>query len=513
MKVPKIRVASGNPFEKDMPLLAIAVSTEDAQDPNSVLAEMMREKFRLTIIANWGREFSGKPGEQLVLTPAPRERLEDACFYDSVPCRILLVGLGPKDEVTAEKFRRAGGIVGQYAKEHKISWVSLYLQPEDEWNVFAEGVALALYEYTHKDKDTPVSDIELFLPEEHIPFTEALLSDTSALIAAKYRARDWGNTPANLLTPAQFANDAHLLALHLGLKGCRYDRGWMEDHRMGALLAVARGSREEPRFCHFWYTPKDYDPAKGRLRKVVLIGKGVTFDAGGISLKPGLKMDEMKYDMCGGAAVFASMITVAQMQPNCEVHFVVPMTENLPDGNAVKPGDVVTAMDGQTIEVLNTDAEGRLILADALCYVKKEIKPDGPNDIVFVCATLTGAVIVALGHDKTALYSNNDALAQEILATEAVTGEGLWRMPLIPEIAEDFKSKFADMANIGKPGEGGSIGGGIFLQKFVPENWNWAYCDIAGTAWGARASVSYNVTGATGVMVGTFTEIVRSAQE
>jgi leucyl aminopeptidase len=512
MKVPNIKIVSGNPFEKEMLLLTIPVFTEDAQEPRSILTTTMRTQYGLAIIANWKNDFSGKVGERLALTPVARE---GGC----APFRILLVGLGSEDEVTVEKFRRAGGYAGQYAKENKISQVSCFLPPRrglsslytsvDCTQAYIEGVALALYEYQHgKKEDAPASLIELFFPDTL--FTEEVLTETVALISAKYLARDLGNTPANLLTPTVFAKKAEVLARYLGFTHRVFGLPGIKSRRMGLLLAVSRGSRETPVFFHAWYMPEREDGGIEPLPKVVLIGKGVTFDAGGTSLKPGLKMDEMKYDMCGGAAVIASMITVAEMKPNCEVHFVVPMTENLPDGNAVKPGDVVTAMDGQTVEVLNTDAEGRLILADAFCYVKEHIKPDGPDDIVLDFATLTGAVIIALGHYKTGFYSNNDELA-EFIAGEADTGEALWRMPLVEEMEDELKSDFADMANIGNSQTGGSIMGALFLKKFIGEKWNWAHIDIAGTAWlKGKSAISYQPPGATGVMVGTIASILKT---
>ncbi len=508
MKVPNIKVVSNSPFEKEMPLLAIAVFTEDMQSKNSCLPVTMRRVYGLPILANWQEEFSGKSGEQLVLTPMSRET------GGSTPWRILLVGLGAKDKITAEGYRRAGGAVGQYAKEHKISDISLLphtlmMVRQDYAAAYVEGAALALYKYRHGEKDIPLS-IDLFsAPYE---FVENTLPQTIALMDAKYLARDLGNTPANLLTPFGLSEKAQSLASSFGF-GCKVlQLRDIRAERMGLLLAVSKGSAEKPRFFHAWYAPKREAGDTETLPKVVLVGKGVSFDAGGISLKPSAKMDEMKYDMCGGAAVIASMITVAEMKPNCEVHFVVPMTENLPGGKAVKPGDVVTAMDGQTVEVLNTDAEGRLILADAFCYVKEHIKPDGEYDMVLDFATLTGAMVTSLGHYVTGFFSNSDDLAEVITLDTDYSGEALWRMPLVEEMEDETKSDFADMANIGNSQTGGSIMGALFLKKFVGEKWqHWAHFDIAGTAWlKGKSAISYNPPGATGVMVGTIAAILKN---
>jgi leucyl aminopeptidase len=254
------------------------------------------------------------------------------------------------------------------------------------------------------------------------------------------------------------------------------DEKSMEKLGMGSLLSVSRGSSEPAYLIHLVYKP-----AKKAKRKICLVGKGLTFDSGGISIKPSARMDEMKYDMSGGAAVLGTFHALAGLNPDVEVHGLVPTSENMPDASSVKPGDVVTASNGLTIEVLNTDAEGRLILADALAYAEKTIKPDAMIDL----ATLTGAVVVALGHELTGVMGNSKTLSDELVASGQTTGELVWPLPIIDFHKEDMKGSVGDLKNIGSPSTGaGSCTAGAFLANFVGDI-PWAHLDIAGTAWGA----------------------------
>jgi leucyl aminopeptidase len=256
------------------------------------------------------------------------------------------------------------------------------------------------------------------------------------------------------------------------------DETAMKDLGMGSLLSVSRGSAEPAYLIHLVYKPK-----KKAGRKVCLVGKGLTFDAGGISLKPSPKMEDMKYDMSGGAAVLGTFQALAELAPNgVEVHGLVPASENLPDGKANKPGDLVTAMNGMTIEILNTDAEGRLILADALAYAVAKIKPDAMIDL----ATLTGAVITALGHELSGLMGNDQSVIDALIASGKRTGEQVWPLPLHDCHKREMKGRIGDLKNTVSPGFGaGSSGGGAFLSNFVGEV-PWAHLDIAGSAWGAE---------------------------
>jgi len=289
-------------------------------------------------------------------------------------------------------------------------------------------------------------------------------------------ARDLGNLPGNFCTPSVLADEAKALAKKSGLKVQILDRKQMEALRMGSFLAVAQGSDEPPKLIVLEWRGGEKGAAP-----IALVGKGVTFDSGGISLKPGEAMDEMKYDMSGASAVLGTMSAAATMKLPLNIVAVIPATENMPSGRAIKPGDIVTSMSGQTIEILNTDAEGRLILCDALTYVAR-FEPSTVIDL----ATLTGACVIALGHHHSGLFTKDDTLAQDLLRAGQDTLDTCWRMPLDDEYQEQLKSPFADMANIGgRPG--GSITAACFLARFA-KGYAWAHLDIAGTAWKSGAA-------------------------
>ncbi len=306
--------------------------------------------------------------------------------------------------------------------------------------------------------------------------------------------RELANLPANICTPKYLAKQAQSMAKQFGM-GCDIlERKQLQALKMGSFLSVAAGSDEPPRLIVL-----KYNAGKKGAAPQVLVGKGVTFDTGGISLKPGLGMDEMKYDMCGAASVLGTMQAIATMGLAINVVAIIPATENMPNGRATKPGDVVTSMSGQTIEVLNTDAEGRLILCDALTYAER-FKPVAVIDV----ATLTGACVVALGAVNSGLYGNDDALVAKVQAASKASLDGAWHMPMGEEYHEQLKSNFADIANIGGP-PAGSVTAACFLSKFT-KSYPWAHLDIAGTAWKSGAA-----KGATGRPVGLLTQYLIDA--
>ena len=283
--------------------------------------------------------------------------------------------------------------------------------------------------------------------------------------------KDLGNLPPNYCTPTYLGSVAKKIAKDNQMKVKVLGKTEISKLKMGSFLSVAKGSREEPKFIVL-----EHMKGSKNQKPIVLVGKGITFDAGGISLKPGLNMDEMKWDMGGAATVLGVMHTVGQLKLPLNIVALVPSCENLPDGLAVKPGDVVTSMSGQTIEILNTDAEGRLILCDALTYAER-YKPDSVIDV----ATLTGACVIALGHEASAVYSNLDSLADELISAGEKANDRAWHMPLWDEYQPLLDSNFADMANIGGRAAG-SITAACFLSRFATK-YNWAHLDIAGTAW------------------------------
>ena len=284
-------------------------------------------------------------------------------------------------------------------------------------------------------------------------------------------ARDLGNLPGNVCTPTYLASAARDLAKHYRMKLTVLETSQMEKLGMGALLSVARGSVQPPKLIIV-----EYRGGPAGQRPVALVGKGVTFDTGGISLKPAAEMDEMKFDMCGAASVLGTLKAIAEMKLRINVVGIMPATENMPGGRATKPGDIVTTMSGQTVEILNTDAEGRPILCDALTYAER-YKPQTVIDI----ATLTGACVMALGHVVSGLFANDDALAREVLAAGETSGDRAWLLPLHEEYQEQLQSNFADFANIGgRPA--GAVTAACYLARFT-KKFKWAHLDIAGTAW------------------------------
>ncbi|MBP6899440.1 MAG: leucyl aminopeptidase [Burkholderiaceae bacterium] len=322
---------------------------------------------------------------------------------------------------------------------------------------------------------------------------EAGIARGAAIAAGVDLARELANRPGNHCTPTLLANEARKMSRAQGLKIEVLERKQIEALGMGSFLSVAQGSAEPPRFIVM-----HYQGAAKTVAPLVLVGKGITFDTGGISLKPGEGMDEMKFDMGGAASVVGAMQAIAQLKPKVNVVGIVPSTENMPGGKAVKPGDVVRSMSGQTIEILNTDAEGRLILCDALTYAER-FKPKAVVDV----ATLTGACMIALGGVRSGLFTPDDGLAAELLAAGDAALDPAWRMPVDDEYDEALKSNFADMGNVG-PRAGGAITAAKFLQRFTAKL-RWAHLDIAGTAWKSGAA-----KGSTGRPVGLLVHWVLS---
>jgi leucyl aminopeptidase len=432
-------------------------------------------------------DIKGKPGQTLTLhNPAGVEA-----------ARILLVGCGKKDEMSDANYRKvvqaaASALRGAAAEQAVICLAELDVGERSfHWKVrqAAEAVGNALYTYdqtkSKKDEDErPVLEEVAFLTagDEQTQAAEKAAAEARAVVSGMIMARELANLPGNVCTPTYLAEQAKgLEGEYKSLKVGVLEEKEMEELGMGALLSVSRGSRQPAKLITI-----EYRGAGNDQKPVVLVGKGLTFDAGGISLKPAAAMDEMKYDMCGGAGVIGTMKALAELELPINVVGVVPSSENLPDGNANKPGDIVTSMSGQTIEILNTDAEGRLILCDALTYSGR-FDPE----VVIDVATLTGACVIALGKQASGLLGNDEELLQGLLAAGQDSGDRVWQLPMWDEYQEQLKSNFADMANVGGR-EGGTITAACFLSRYTKE-YRWAHLDIAGTAW-----VSGSDKGATG---------------
>ncbi|MBD3161437.1 MAG: leucyl aminopeptidase [Candidatus Eisenbacteria bacterium] len=424
-------------------------------------------------------DFKGEKGETLLLL-ATRGKAK----------RILLVGLGARDALDAERIRVCAAAAARKCRDAGFAQATALLfgqgspvSADEAAQAFAEGAILGTYRYveyhTEGAKDRKLlKKIDVLVPDRKI-LAEAKpgLQRGVRIAEATNYTRTLAAHPGNHATPSFLASEARRIAKEQRLKATVLDRARMEKLGMGALLAVSQGSDQPP-----YLILLEYDCGDRSAPTVALVGKGLTFDSGGISIKPAAKMDEMKYDMCGGAAVLGVMSAVRDLEIPVNVIAAVPASENLSGASAYKPGDVLKSYSGKTIEVLNCDAEGRLILADALSYVARKHKPDAIVDM----ATLTGAVIVALGHYGAGLVSTDDELAADLVEAAERSGDRIWRLPLWEEMNDHLKTDFADLKNIGDGSAGaGTIVGGAFLSNFV-DGIPWAHVDIAGTAWWDR---------------------------
>ena len=415
--------------------------------------------------------------------------------------RLLLVGGGKPAEFSPPKLRQAAGTALRFLKPKGVRRLAIApagdFAPPEQVQMLVEGALLGDYEpdaYKTEDRDDAKHVDELVIPASVL--YEEQLSLGSAIAEAQNFARSLANEPGNHLPPTVLAEKAVQMADAAGLQVEVLRAGRLRELNMGALLGVAQGSSEPPVLIVVRYRPESKSPSATHLG---LVGKAVTFDTGGISLKPSADMDQMKYDMAGGAAVLGAMQAIAHCKPPNPVTAVIPSVENMPGAQAQRPGDVVTTMSGKTVEVLNTDAEGRLILADALTYAKQQ----GCTHLIDA-ATLTGAIVVALGDVRAGAFANNDSWRDKVLASAEVAGEKMWPMPLDEEYKEKLKSVIADLPNIG-PRWGGAVTAAMFLKQFADPT-PWVHLDIAGTAWLDEAK-PYLPKGPTGFPVRTFVDV------
>ncbi len=400
----------------------------------------------------------------------------------SAPQWVIIAGLGKTQELTLTRLKTALGGAIKWLQDKNFASASIcishHLEVKHAVASMVEGIESACYRYTEFKSSHNVTNvlqqIAFVVDEKNQPLAQSGLTYGQALASGMNFCKTLGNKPGNVLTPNALANEAKQLAeKHTDLLSYRsFDEKAMQEMGMNTLLAVAKGSVEAPKLIEVTYR----HPKAKNSQPIVLVGKGVTFDSGGISLKPGEAMDEMKYDMCGAASVLGTLEALAHLNAELYVIGMIPAVENMPSGQATKPGDVVTSMSGQTVEILNTDAEGRLILCDVLTYVER-FNPKAVIDI----ATLTGAIIVALGRHAHGLFANQQALADELLAAGNRIEDRAWQLPIWDDYAPQLDSNFADMSNLGGR-EAGSITAAIFLSKFA-KKYPWVHLDIAGTAW------------------------------
>ena len=417
-------------------------------------------------------DMEGKTGSALLLQRLPHVAAE----------RVLLVGLGPEREFGDRAYRdaihHAVATLNQAGIADAMLCLSAAVKDRDlAWRVNQAVIvaSAAVYRFdrmkSKRESSRGLRKLSLLVEDRaEVRASEAALKGGIAVAGGMNLAKDLANLPGNVCTPTYLAQAARTLAKQHRMSVQVLERKDMEKLGMGSLLSVARGSVEPPKLIVLRYNGR----AEGK--PIALVGKGVTFDTGGISLKPAAEMDEMKFDMSGAASVLGTLSAVAAMKLPINVVGIIPATENMPSGSATKPGDIVTSMSGQTVEILNTDAEGRLILCDALTYAER-FEPQAVVDI----ATLTGACVIALGHIASGLFANDDALAQELLAAGQTAHDRAWHLPLWDDYQDQLKSNFADFANIGgRPA--GSVTAACFLARFT-KKFKWAHLDIAGTAW------------------------------
>jgi leucyl aminopeptidase len=415
----------------------------------------------------------------------------------------VIAGAGKREKFDASALRKLAGAAVRFLKGKGIASIAFALGAQESAPEFvtavAEGAILGDWEPDYlktdaKEKGNPLASITVSAESEE-PTLKAALEKGRIVAEAANLTRDISVEPPNQLTPMELAAHARRMAEANGLSIEVLDQDRMRQLGMGALLGVAQGSAAPPALIVMRYVPA----TASSTDHLALIGKGVTFDTGGISIKPSEGMEKMKYDMCGGAAVIGAMQAIARLKPSIAVTGVVPTVENMPGAKAQRPGDIVKSLSGKTIEVLNTDAEGRLILCDAITYAKQL----GCTHLVDA-ATLTGAIVVALGHTSSGVYANNDALLARWMAASKEAGEKMWHMPLDDEYREQLNTVYADIQNIGTRW-GGACTAAMFLKEFVDDT-PWIHVDVAGTAWLDDAK-SFMAKGPTGIPLGSFVNL------
>ena len=480
----EITVKSGSPEKQRTACLVVAVFNNKKLSKAAEIINDISDSYISSIIRRGDLE--GKLGETLLLQQVP----------NIVADRVLLVGVGKEKELNSSQYKRiitaATKFLNTTGANEAVSYLTeLPVTGRDSlWNVKQATIYCATENYNFdllkskkKDHSRNIKKLTFTIPNrKNLVDAEQAVREAQATVTGMVLAKNLANMPANICNPEYLAKEAIKMSKQMSNVDTKIlHKKDLEDLKMGSFLSVAQGAAVEPKLIVFNYCggPKDQKP-------VVLVGKGVTFDSGGISLKPGAGMDEMKYDMCGAASVFGVIKACSEMQLSMNVVGIIPATENMPSSKATRPGDVVTSMSGQTIEVLNTDAEGRLILCDALTYAER-FEPHSVIDI----ATLTGACIIALGHQTSAVMSNHNPLVTELKNAGKLSDDPCWELPIGDEYQSQLDSNFADMANIGgRPA--GSITAACFLARFT-KKYHWAHLDIAGTAW-----VSGKNKGATG---------------
>jgi leucyl aminopeptidase len=488
----EVKADSRQFHEIECDALVVAVFEGEKPDEGALAEINKRSNGVIASLVETG-EFTGKSGESAyVHNPGGLKSR-----------RLLLLGVGKKEEFTTDDVRKMAGTAARTLRGKKSRSFAILRRSQlpigEGAQAATEGALISLFDpdkYHTSDKtENPLQEMILAVPAADVDEVKRAIERGRVIAEATNFARELINEPANVITPTELARHAEEAAKEYGLEIDVLDDARMKDLGMGAFLGVAQGSAEPGKIIVLTYTPETESK-----ETIAIVGKGITFDTGGISIKPSDGMEKMKYDMAGGATTIGAMRAIAQLKPPVKVIGIVPTTENMPGGRAQRPGDVVRAMTGKTIEVINTDAEGRLILADAVAYARKL----GATKIVDL-ATLTGAVSIALGDVYVAILGSDQAWIDQVLAAGKKAGEKIWQLPLDKDYREQIKSEIADIKNIGGR-KAGTITGAYFIREFV-EDTPWAHLDIAGTAWNETAKPHLAV-GPTGVSLRTLVNLV-----
>ncbi|CAN5331610.1 leucyl aminopeptidase [soil metagenome] len=498
----KFQAITDNFQEANVDALAVAVF-KDEKAASGLLKDLDKLTGGLIASVIKTEEFKGETGETAYLLFESKGKVKAN--------RLLLVGVGDKAEYKTADVSTLSGTATRYFKKRNVKGFALLPRSDGGAVEVAtnamQGVVSSQFEldkYRTKDRnDKSVDNFVLCIEGAKEKDVKNGLERGEAIGESMNFTRDLANEPPNILHPTEMAKRAEKMAKETGLSCEILDEAKMKKLGMGSLLSVTYGSEQPAKMIILKYEPKKSTGKKGEL--LALVGKGITFDTGGISLKAGENMGAMKYDMSGGATVLGTMRAIALTKPTIPVLGIVAAVENMPDGNASRPSDVVKAFNGKTVEILNTDAEGRLVLADAVAYAEKQ----GATTIVDM-ATLTGAVIIALGDLNTGILGNDQDLIDEIITCGKDTGENFWQLPVSKEYSKGIKSDIADIKNIGPPFKAGTIIGAVFIQEFINKA-KWAHLDIAGTAW-SDDNKAHQSKGPTGVAVRTLLKFVEKSQ-
>jgi leucyl aminopeptidase len=498
----EVKASAGRYQNEDVQALAVAVFKDEKAD-EGLLKELDAATGGIVKAVIESEELKGKEGETIYVHLAG----SDDNFRAR---RLLLIGVGDREEYQSAQIAQMAGTAVRFLRGKNIKSVGVLPRVEgdaaaDAVAAAVEGALMGLFEpdkYRTVDKEK--REIERFVVLADGADEDALQrgAERGRIVGESVNfTRDLANEPGGYMTPTDMASRAQEIAGEFGMSIDVLDEDRMRQEGMGALLGVSAGSEQPAKLIILKYTPQGASGDGTNTDLLAFVGKGITFDSGGISLKPGENMELMKYDMTGGATVLGAMRAIAQLKPSIPVLGVVPCSENLPSGKATKPGDVLRAMTGKTIEVINTDAEGRLVLADAIAYAKKL----GAKRIVDM-ATLTGAVSIALGDVHTAILGTDQKLIDDVISAGKEVGERFWQLPLDKEYTKQIKSDIADIKNVGGR-KAGTITAAAFLKEFA-DDVAWAHLDIAGTAWGDDAK-PYRAKGPTGIAVRTLLKLVK----